>query len=121
MALYLGFDASTHSLSAIVIEIDGDNRRTVFEHSLSFDRDFPEYGTTAGIVRGDESDEMLASPLTSRPVFGAPMGGYMNLVCFRNGSLTRDCSGGRITWTGRAFRRRSNDSTRTGPLVLSTR
>lgn len=63
MALYLGFDAGTHSLSAIVIEIDDDNRRTVFEHSLNFDRDFPEYGTTAGIVRGDGPHEMLASPL----------------------------------------------------------
>lgn len=67
MALYLGFDAGTQSLSAMVIEIDGgagaDRRRTVFEHSLNFDRDFPEYGTTAGIVRGDGPHEMLASPL----------------------------------------------------------
>lgn len=67
MALYLGFDAGTQSLSAIVIEIDGgggaDRRRTVFEHSLNFDREFPEYGTTAGIVRGDGPHEMLASPL----------------------------------------------------------
>lgn len=63
MALYLGLDAGTQSLSAIVIEIDGDTRRIVFEHSLNFDRDFPEYGTTAGIVRGDGRDEMLASPL----------------------------------------------------------
>lgn len=63
MALYLGFDAGAQSLGAIVIEIDGDNRRTLFEHSLNFDRDFPEYGTTAGIVRGDGPHEMLASPL----------------------------------------------------------
>ena len=63
MALYLGFDASTQSLSAIVIEVDGDRRRVVFEHSLSFDRDLPEYGTTAGIVRGEGPNEMLASPL----------------------------------------------------------
>ncbi|MDP2321209.1 MAG: FGGY-family carbohydrate kinase [Acidobacteriota bacterium] len=63
MALYLGFDAGTQSLSAIVIEVDGDRRRILFEHSLNFDRDFPEYGTTAGIVRGDGPHEMLASPL----------------------------------------------------------
>ncbi|MDP2391603.1 MAG: carbohydrate kinase, partial [Acidobacteriota bacterium] len=63
MALYLGFDAGAQSLGAIVIEIDGDNRRTVFEHSLNFDRDLPEYGTPAGIVRGDGPLEMLAPPL----------------------------------------------------------
>lgn len=63
MALYLGFDASTQSLSAIVIQIDGDIRRVVFEHSLNFDRDLPAYGTTAGIVRGGEPHEVLAPPL----------------------------------------------------------
>lgn len=62
MALYLGFDCSTQSLSAIVIEVDGEERRVLFEHALSFDRDFPEYGTTGGIVRG-ESGEVLASPV----------------------------------------------------------
>ena len=53
MALYLGFDCSTQSLSAIVIEVDGDRRRVVFQHSLNFDRDFPVYGTTAGVRRDD--------------------------------------------------------------------
>jgi xylulokinase len=63
MALYLGFDCSTQSLSAIVIEVDGDRRRIVFEDSLSFDRDFPEYGTAGGVVRGEQPLEVLASPL----------------------------------------------------------
>lgn len=63
MALYLGFDASTQGLSATVIEIDGDTRRIVFQHALNFDRDFPEYGTTAGIVRGERPQEVLAPPL----------------------------------------------------------
>lgn len=62
MSLYLGFDCSTQSLSAIVIEVAGDERRVVFEHALSFDRDLPEYGTINGIVRGGAADEMLAPP-----------------------------------------------------------
>jgi xylulokinase len=63
VSLYLGFDCSTQSLSAIVIEVDGDQRRVCFEDSLSFDRDFPEYGTAGGVVRGEQPLEVLASPL----------------------------------------------------------
>jgi xylulokinase len=62
VALYLGFDCSTQSLSAIVIEVRDEDRRVVFEHSLSFDRDFPEYGTTNGMVRGEAAGEVLAPP-----------------------------------------------------------
>jgi xylulokinase len=52
MALYLGIDAGTQSLTAIVIEIDGNTRRIVFNQSLNYDRDFPEYGTTGGVLHG---------------------------------------------------------------------
>ena len=41
MATYLGFDASTQSLTATVIEIAGAARRIVFEHVLDFDAAFP--------------------------------------------------------------------------------
>lgn len=63
MSLYLGLDCSTQGLSAIVIEVDGDCRTVVFQQSLSFDRDLPEYGTTAGVVRGSGAGEVLASPV----------------------------------------------------------
>lgn len=63
MALYLGLDCSTQGLSAIVLEIDDKNRRIVFQSSLNFDRDFPEYGTTGGVTRGRSEAEVLASPL----------------------------------------------------------
>jgi xylulokinase len=63
VALYLGFDCSTQSLSAIVIEVHGDRRRVVFQHSLNFDRDFPVYGTTAGVRRGEDPREVFSSPL----------------------------------------------------------
>ena len=63
MPLYLGLDASTQSLTAIVIEIGDRSRRIVFQHSINFDRDLPEYGTAAGVRRGPGDDEVYASPL----------------------------------------------------------
>jgi xylulokinase len=63
MSLYLGFDCSTQSFSAIVIEIDGDRRRVVFRHSLNFDRDFPAYKTRSGVRHGREPGEVFAPPL----------------------------------------------------------
>ena len=38
---YLGLDSSTQSLSAIVLEVDGDRRRVAFESSIAFDETFP--------------------------------------------------------------------------------
>jgi xylulokinase len=61
--LYLGFDCSTQSLSAIVIEVDGERRQVVFERSLNFDRDLPIYGTIAGVRRGEDAREVFASPI----------------------------------------------------------
>ena len=63
MPLYVGFDCSTQSFSAIVIEIDGDLRRVVFQHSLNFDRDFPAYKTRSGVRHGREPGEVFAPPL----------------------------------------------------------
>ena len=59
--LYLGFDCSTQSLTAVVVEISDHHRKIVFEYSLNFDRDLPEYGTTAGVPRL-ESGEVVAPP-----------------------------------------------------------
>lgn len=63
MPLYLGIDCSTQGLTAIVIEIDGSTRRVVFNSSLNFDRDLPEYGTTGGVIRGERDGEVFASTL----------------------------------------------------------
>ena len=62
MPLYLGLDCSTQGLTALIIEICGDVRRVVFNSSLNFDRDLPEYSTIGGVRRGLE-DEVFASPL----------------------------------------------------------
>ena len=61
MPLYLGIDCSTQGLTAIVIEIDGDTRRVVFNQSLNYDRDFPEYATNGGVIYGDDG-EVQAPP-----------------------------------------------------------
>jgi xylulokinase len=62
MPLYLGLDATTHGLNAIVIEIENDVRRVVFSRTLNFDRDLPQYGTTGGLRRTSEG-ELHASPV----------------------------------------------------------
>ena len=63
MPHYLGLDSSTQSLTAMVIAADGDDRRVVFEHSLSFDEEFPAYGTTNGVHRGSDPREVSSSPI----------------------------------------------------------
>ena len=61
MPLYLGIDCSTQSLTAVVIEIDGDTRRVVFNQSLNYDHDFPEYSTRGGVIYGADG-EVQAPP-----------------------------------------------------------
>lgn len=63
MPFYLGLDSSTQSLTAMVIEIDGATRGVVFEHSFRFDDEFPDYGTTNGVLRGPDPREVWSSPL----------------------------------------------------------
>src|SRR5436190_10487259 len=62
MALYLGVDIDTQSLTAIVIEIERDTRRIVFNHSLHFDRESPEDAAAANrpLMWADAIDQMLA-------------------------------------------------------------
>ena len=52
--MYLGLDSSTQSLSAIVLEVEGDSRRVVFESSIVFDDTFPEYRTNHGVLPSDD-------------------------------------------------------------------
>jgi len=62
VALYLGLDASTQSLSAIVLEVDGATRRVVFERSLAFDVVAPGYGTRHGVLPSDDPLVAESSP-----------------------------------------------------------
>lgn len=61
--LYLGFDASTQHLALQVLEIDGGTPRLVFEHTISFDRDLPAYGTRHGVLADTDPCVVVAPPL----------------------------------------------------------
>ncbi len=50
MGIYLGLDSSTQSLSGLAI--DTESKAVVFEHSIVFTRDLPQYGTENGVLRG---------------------------------------------------------------------
>lgn len=63
MALYLGLDSSTQSLTAIVLESAGDNPTIVFQSSLHFDEALPQYGTTHGVLPDDDPAVACSSPL----------------------------------------------------------
>lgn len=51
MALYVGFDSSTQSLTATAIEVTPSRREVLFEHTMPFDATLPGYGTRRGCCR----------------------------------------------------------------------
>ncbi len=63
MALYLGFDLSTQSLTALAIEVSERGRAVVFERSLDFDAELPAYGTRHGVLPNDDPRVATAPPL----------------------------------------------------------
>jgi xylulokinase len=63
MALYLGFDSSTQSLTAIAIEVDGGLRRIVHHETLAFDEELPDYGTRHGVTVYSDPAIGVAPPL----------------------------------------------------------
>src|SRR3954469_18552363 len=62
MAMYLGLDASTQSLTATVIEAGDGRGELVFEHALAFDETFPEYGTSHRVTRGADGLTVTTPP-----------------------------------------------------------
>jgi xylulokinase len=63
VSLYLGFDSSTQSLTAIVIEVEGERTQVVFESSLQFDEALPRYGTRHGVLPRTDPAVAVSSPL----------------------------------------------------------
>src|SRR4029079_15748387 len=63
MSFYLGLDRSTQSLSAIVLEIEGDRRQLAFQSSIAFDTTFPQYGTRHGVLPSDDPTTAVSPPL----------------------------------------------------------
>ncbi len=62
MPLYLGFDCSTQSLTAIVVDVDGSRRDVAFESSLHFDQALPQYGTQHGVLPNADPSVALSPP-----------------------------------------------------------
>ena len=63
MPLYLGLDSSTQSLTAIVLDVEGDRREVVFQSSLPFDEALPQYGTRHGVLPHGDPSVAHSSPL----------------------------------------------------------
>jgi xylulokinase len=63
VSLYLGLDCSTQSLSAIILAVDGADRRIVLEREVVFDRDLPAYGTRHGVLPSDDPLVAHSPPL----------------------------------------------------------
>jgi xylulokinase len=63
LPLYLGFDASTQSLTAVVIEIEGALRRLVHADALIYDEELPHYGTRHGVLPDHDPRVGVSPPL----------------------------------------------------------
>jgi xylulokinase len=59
--LFLGFDSSTQSLSAIVIDLDA--RKVIYEKSLNFDKALPQHKTQKGVLPNRDPLVKHSSPL----------------------------------------------------------
>ena len=59
--LFLGLDSSTQSLSAVVIDLD--TRKVVYEHSLNFDQELPQFKTKNGVLPGRDPLVKHSNPL----------------------------------------------------------
>ena len=62
MRVYLGLDASTQSLTAVLIGVERGACQLLGEHWVDYDRDLPQYGTRHGVIRG-EGGRVEAPPL----------------------------------------------------------
>ncbi len=63
VALHLGLDSSTQSLTAVIIEVTASARRVVHQATLVFDADLPQYGTTNGVTPSVDASVRTAPPL----------------------------------------------------------
>jgi xylulokinase len=63
LAIYLGLDSSTQSLTATAIEIERDRRAILFERSFRYDDELPGYGTRHGVLARPDPRVVHAPPL----------------------------------------------------------
>jgi xylulokinase len=63
VAIYLGLDSSTQSLTAAAIEVTATRRELLFTHSFRYDDELPEYGTRHGVLQHADPAIVHAPPL----------------------------------------------------------
>jgi xylulokinase len=63
MSVYLGLDASTQSLTALLIDVSDNRREIVLELSFTYDKELPGYGTEHGVLRVDDPTVVVSPPL----------------------------------------------------------
>ena len=64
MAIYLGLDSSTQSVTATAIEVGASGRRSIlFERTFRYDDALPGYGTRHGVLANDDPRVVHAPPL----------------------------------------------------------
>ena len=61
MSLVLGFDSSTQSLSAVILDTEAGT--VVADHSVNFGKDLPQYGQSHGYDESGARGEVHANPL----------------------------------------------------------
>ena len=58
---FLGFDCSTQSLTAYII--DFDSKKINYRHSINYDKDLPHYNTKNGIIKSNDNKVIHSDPL----------------------------------------------------------
>ncbi|HEX5791052.1 MAG TPA: FGGY family carbohydrate kinase, partial [Luteolibacter sp.] len=61
LAMFLGFDSSTQSLTAVII--DPASGSIALQESVNFGADLPQYGSPSGFIPGGANGEVHANPL----------------------------------------------------------
>ncbi|MFW6162851.1 MAG: xylulokinase [Planctomycetota bacterium] len=61
MALYLGLDSSTQSLSAVILDLEG--REVLLDHSIDFDERLAKFGCENGVLPSEDPQEAHSDPL----------------------------------------------------------
>lgn len=91
----LGFDFSTQSLTLIVLH--HESNKPIFTKQLVFDREFPEFQTTTGVIRGRFGEGEVSTPFAlfcralERALNELPLEIKQNLVAI-SGSAQQHCS-----------------------------
>ena len=60
--MYLGLDSSTQSLTGLLLAVSDDEPRVLWQHSINFDTDLPQFGTRHGVLPSDDPAVMVAPP-----------------------------------------------------------